>query len=1254
MNALTAGQDDDMSRYPFGEQFGDDAAVDEAFSTFFGAYMKLCSHLLLVDVHLLNRPRIDEHYSLPLISEKHLHHLSAILRQEKTPIFHLLRREHIVDVREMSNRLHADFLKANGAQNLLRLADEAFRTVSMPLQSAIAMPTAQVLGTLGWTISRFPDASHGIDPSEYYRASLLFFRKYTEDLQDPAKVTDASVARDMIAYFSALIQEICLWDDQTAKTLADELLDIEDHGSPTTSSPAITEASAEHDKYRQYTDLLPVLVANAWKFKLLRKYIVKGRMELRVMSISFMDSALVSLHQEYNTVDSGRHPVLRYLADILLHGRVIDYIISADSHPQLISRSGNIVGFLVVTERWMDSQADAVWNTVSRSPDPRVVAATMTMLRSIIGLMTPSDQLYLCMKIHELPIESFTLDVLRFLRELTVKLLDRHPAVDWSLRDYTARPWNVCIRLIQDTAPHDGVTKHDLDLHEEADEQLRLLARNIPEPEQRVIYERCLEHIAGRSRSATGSVRVFFILTSFSASMSFLTSNENMVRQVLEEIPAYVQTEAKGHPHRYQLQALKYRLELLALFVCRIGKVVPEDLYNTLWDHVVGSRALSNSARDSAWAQLLDAIKLSPNNEFCHQLVTEYVPTMHPQFYTSGLYEFVAAYKFPLVRKTIQLDDKAYSLLQIPGGDLLWSLALYSPEGTIEKMAACELAKRYTQITQSRNITLPEVEVAHIELVEQCMRELRSAYTTLHHDDSLDQQDSRLRFGRVLMFQKQMLELVRQKPEFNRARRADSKVESMEVDIPNAVTIRYHFDGHRQSMAIAPDDTIDDLHRRLCRATGCLKINLYAGGQRLDTAQRAHVSIADAKIDGQLLVQAIQRGDRTHAVATPTAGYSEFETNLVKHFDEMFGWMEANDATSQLLFDFLTLFPYRSTITNSVVTGEATLDELFPAGRFFQAKYAAQAIHSKFKDQLRNSALDETFLVNAIKFFDRALLSEELLGTDNTITEGLPLAAVFVSAMLDFLSDCPSSTSSIDYFSNAPALANRLVDLLTVALQTPGATIVAQECYVTILEASLHSSAFWEAFWKQSQVANIHRTLLLIDGRESLRDNIKSKIKFVCNGHLPSSCPIEAADIAARYWSAIADILPEAAQRPEQSVQLFQLAEHVFRAYDEHHRSENTLRSLLRSWSSSLLAHHHIEIPGRYEVDNVVLGFTRLLLCLVPSLKSYKRPLNAGALVVSIFRELLFTGRYVFHIKHELGHADIGTYKLMGRVLTST
>lgn len=60
----------------------------------------------------------------------------------------------------------------------------------------------------------------------------------------------------------------------------------------------------------------------------------------------------------------------------------------------------------------------------------------------------------------------------------------------------------------------------------------------------------------------------------------------------------------------------------------------------------------------------------------------------------------------------------------------------------------------------------------------------------------------------------------------------------------------------------------------------------------------------------------------------------------------------ATTLTNLQVFGFLTLFPYRSTITNSVTSGEATLENLLPPGKFYQAKYAVQAIHSKLKDQL--------------------------------------------------------------------------------------------------------------------------------------------------------------------------------------------------------------------------------------------------------------------------------------------------------------
>lgn len=225
------------------------------------------------------------------------------------------------------------------------------------------------------------------------------------------------------------------------------------------------------------------------------------------------------------------------------------------------------------------------------------------------------------------------------------------------------------------------------------------------------------------------------------------------------------------------------------------------------------------------------------------------------------------------------------------------------------------------------------------------------------------------------------------------------------------------------------------------------------------------------------------------------------------------------------------------------------------------------------------------------------------------------------------MTERPPSDVSAGYFIDAPALAARLMNILVATLHATEFTTLAQECYATTLEASLYSSAIWEAFWAHPENAYIHRTLLLTDRRNDLRESIKLKILSVCGGHLPSSCLLTTSDIASRYWHVIGPILPETTQNPATSIQLFDLAEHVFRSQDEYDRNEDTLRSFLRTWSSLLLAYNHSELPGRYEVDNVVLGFTRLLSSLVHSLKSYKRPLNAGALISSIYQKFLFTKR---------------------------
>jgi ubiquitin carboxyl-terminal hydrolase 34 len=951
MNTMNDAMCTEQGRYPFGDHFSDDLETYHIFDRFLGAYARICSFLFAVDAHLLAQQPPDEPSSRPLLSQKHIRFLHNILRFEKTPLFHILAKEYGVDVRELNTHLQKLFLEARGAQNLLRLMGELFHRVPPAVQNNYATFASQIFSVLGWTIWELPSPNTCVNRTVYHRGILSFFQKYSIDICDPSISTDAGVARDLIQFYTNLVFELCQWDDSIAAELVDGLSDFGDPDSPTISS-AVKSTSTSDIDYRQDPRCYPALVANAWKFKVLRKYIIRGNMGLRVMSIATMDAALVELWRELSNIDpSCKHPVIQYLADFLLQGQVIDYIVSVDSHPQLISRSGNIAGFLVIAHRWSDDQADAIWRTVSSSPDPRVVAATMTMLRGIINLMTITDRLYLCMKLYDLPIDRYTLDILRFFRHLTGSLAETSnnniQLIDFDGRGPTARPWNVCLRVIRDTAPSRASNKNMLDMHFEAIDQLRCLTVAISPDERHSIYRECAQQIAEDSEKATGNYRIMCLLAQYSYADDslFFQENGDLMLSMLKEIPTFVEREAQAGPYTYQSQALHYRLDFLRVTISHPAMTVPSDLFETLWDHIVGGKALSNEARDLAWSLLLNGIKASPDDEFCKQLVSSYLPAIDAQLYTPGLFEFVASYNFPITRQTVQTEQGNDTLLQIPGASLLWPIILSSPAGTIEDRAARLLATRYVKVVETDGIMVPEVEKAHIALVEQCMQGLRAAIKTLpkhaatesnpedsNSEDGLKvQHTSEVQVERILLFQKLLLECVRQKPEFNRGRRVDSKVDAMDTEVPfgDGITVRYQCGNDRQYVTMASDHTLDDLYRRLCHATGFTKINLFARGQRLKVFEKGALKISEVDFGGQVIVQRADGAELTRPLPQLAAGSSVFETAIVKHFDELFAWMDSADTTSFLVSIRPVTHPCMLTVT------ALRLPDVLPSSQYF-------------------------------------------------------------------------------------------------------------------------------------------------------------------------------------------------------------------------------------------------------------------------------------------------------------------------------
>ncbi|KAL1605199.1 hypothetical protein SLS60_004743 [Paraconiothyrium brasiliense] len=1237
----------------FGDTFGDSIMCEEDIVTkFFSSYLRLFIRLTQVDACMFAEWTSEEPYAHPILSQKHLRHVSPMMRNLVAPglvhLYNMLQKEYQADTGLMEFRLLQVYLGAEGPKHLLDLVCQAHGKLPLPAQNWMVINSVSAVDAILCFLTA-PDAQPLNDvfsQAQLCRDALAFFRKYNADLQIPSKVVDTGVVKELIGYFHSLLFNICRSDEAVAAELVTDLLEFRDPESPTAASP--DNKVAGHASYLEDPAEYPRLVANAWKFKLLRKYIVKGRMELRVLSIGFMDNSLVELWREYNgTPLSTGHPVMQYLADFLLHERVVDYIISVDSHPQLISRSGNIVGFLVVTLRYSNAQTDAIWSTISHSSDPRMVSATMTMLRGIYNLMTEAAQLYLCSKMYELPIESYTLDILRFLKDLAPKLLHREK--DWSEITSEARPWNVCIRVLQDTSPGPESTKTSTALHHEAAEQLRTMVNYISREERHQLLRECALLVASKSPKATGSLRAIYILTSIFhyGESSFFQDNVDVVRDILQEMCAFVENE-KDMAFDTEMTALQYRLELLTLIIHQACQAIPADLYQPIWDHLIGKHAHTNHRRDMAWSKFLEAVKFKPDNEFCKELVTICVPRLDPLYYTPGMFDFVASYRFPTTRRVFTTQEGTKTLLQIRGADLLWAMILSAPPQTIEDRAARLLASRYLEIDASEGVTLDELEVAHVALVEQCIDELLSVYKTLRAErtatkPNVDQmhitispattQQNEQRFARTLLFLKLLLNMIRSKPEMNRSKRSDSKVEPLDMELPFGEPIEVKYSSPvtnaKETLIIGSENNLQDLYDRLCQATGYTKLNLFAKGQRLGVLEKADVKIADLGLGGQqLLVQKAPGAEVSQPIFDPSGNSSIFETTLLSHFDELFACMDADDYISFVIFDFLSIFPFHNTIVESVMAGTATSDSLFPQDKPWQAKYAAYALDNRLKMQVRKNSVDDTFLANTVRYMDQALLSPGLVEQQMTSSSPSPLPGVLVGVLIGFLKERPAPEVSAAYFSNEQAFVKRLLELASLALSSKtDMGIVTYQSYCTVVEASLHSRGIWDAFTKHDNMDSLHGALLLSDSRKPLREGIAKAISSVCGGGLSPTSAITEADTATSFWHQISAVLPQAIRFPSQSEQLFDLADQVFRKYDEHNRDEASLRSYLASWSALLLDYDHQEKVGRDEVDYVVIGFTKLLLSCVSSLKSFKKPLNASSLIDRIWHKFLFAPR---------------------------
>ena len=656
-----------------------------------------------------------------------------------------------------------------------------------------------------------------------------------------------------------------------------------------------------------------VVISNEWKFEMLKKLIVSGQMQLRVIGVTNMCTDLLNMFSKNKKDEPTSHPVLLHFANFILQNKLVDYIVGIGSHPEIIAESSNIVGFLIATKTYTNQQTDTIWQTVMTSQDPRVVEAILRMLIQIINLYDYESLLYLCKKVEELPLEAFTATMRDYCERLLGYLVQR--AVN-EQRLVDAPPYELCVRLIRESSiarPESPMGSLDIQMF--ASTRLRELMAHGPEAQVRNnIYVSCIEDISSRSRTAAGSICALYGLLrqNLATDLHVLTANHGLIRLMIEELEfTNVTEQSTSASSSNNSPARQARRELLLAIINYEPSTITSELGMRLWNLLVGREARSSQNREIGWQILNSAAKRSSSNIFVATCFKEHLPKLDPECYTVGSLDFALASIISWLNEAHGdlLDEE---LSELSGVEQLWHMILKAPANSIEAPAVNMLVELYVESSMISSMPRPRAHSLHLALVARCLSQLSSAASKLKafsdgnasgeeepmiiaaSENQIREQE--LIFTRSLKILREFLISYQSKPHY-----VMPKPKSPILNVSNEIkgepfNVKYQvFDGQKSGpiseLSIGMQNTVATLFSTIRKTTGFKGCKIYHWGKEVDLEDSDPYATLEGLKIGRGLLLVLRSDDDLNVSGYLNSKSSTLELEIIKHFDELWDYL---------------------------------------------------------------------------------------------------------------------------------------------------------------------------------------------------------------------------------------------------------------------------------------------------------------------------------------------------------------------------
>lgn len=1025
---------------------------------------------------------------------------------------------------------------------------------------------------------------------------------------------------------------------------------------------------------------LPSTMPYAWKFRTLRKFITNGRMELRVYGVDVMSADLI--HVFGHTIDGKltptnavSNPLVRFLANFIKENRLVEYIVGVDSHPQIIRRAHNVVGFLSVSGTYSDSTTDEIWKRIVEGQDIRTVHEIFNLLRTCFAVYNLSAEYYICQKLTAFPFERHDAFIVTFIIQLFDSIranVGFRPIPNTSPLGAVTR--QLCIRLLREAAAEENLLlDYSLIIRREFTQQLNSLlnlgqaGNSIDDEEVRNIFSEIAANVKAHNRFVGGDLLVLgTLIPNFPKDhLSTLVKDLDLTSALVGEIVHIGNSFDPTCPSSVTETIYDIRARALYCFILHLPSTFTPELIETLWKSFFTSQQILPSVRAKSWTTLCNTLRDKPpddQNIVLDRIINTHMQQLQPQDYCEPLLEFM---KLSMRHLSQDLPHQQINptdgVVFIPGMDRLWKVMLEAPPNTIENEATDYIIQQYLDhhliVRQSR----ATIDATHASLVDRSVQQVIASASRLksftdgtllgEHEPMVviasecEVRAEELRFDRSLLFLRKFLEAMKGHPRYGLTSSPvpsfpdfpDKKGELLDLNIQ--IFGSKHVSERMQKLSTGRDNTGDELHKYLSDASGFSKFTVFHIGQKT-ILEGVDATLHDLKMwTGLLMVK--KDPNSTEVIRTrSTRASSPVDSKVMHHFDELYRLLDAEERLAKEVYSFLSLFSAQTEVVSMIRSMTRSATDVLPPQKPFKLLYCARALRSCIEYESFSSEPDSRFLVYGVQTIISTVPSLDLSPSQDSLRSSI-VHSLLEGLLLAFRAKV-AVEDSLQYVQNHQDFVAQVTRLCSFAVDNScvdpdlSASVMGRLVLETFIEASLHDDRVWNCVDVQTKLQDMLLTFVSDvrpDVRHTLLDVVLiltgaagTKVLLKVNNPRAPRSRFPATSIEAclsHLWNALVEILPVACLQPQNSGEMCESMLSIIKRIGKSFAVDALCR-YLKTWSSILLDHQHIETVGQPLADFVVAGLAKILLECCKLLNAARQLPPSAKLIEDIVSGLLF------------------------------